>query len=57
MREPSIEFETQNVLDLPHVMRYHKDLKEHRVAPTDAEPFPFTRESFRCVVNRPDSIK
>ena len=41
----------------PHVMRYHKDPKEHRVAPTDAEPFPFTRESFRCVVNRPDSIK
>lgn len=41
----------------PHVMRYHKDPKEYRVAPTDVEPFPFTRESFRCVVNRPDSIK
>lgn len=41
----------------PHVMRYHKDPKEHRVAPTDVEPFPFTRESFRCVANRPDPIK
>lgn len=41
----------------PHVMRYHKNPKEHRVAPTDAEPFPFTRESFRCVVNLTSPIK
>lgn len=41
----------------PHLMRYHKDPSEYRISPADQEPFPFTRESFRCVVNHPDPIK
>ncbi|RZL00652.1 MAG: hypothetical protein EOP36_14770 [Rubrivivax sp.] len=40
----------------PHLMRYH----EHPVQATfgkSKEPFPFTSESFRCVVNRLDPVK
>ncbi|MBI5924492.1 MAG: SUMF1/EgtB/PvdO family nonheme iron enzyme [Aquabacterium sp.] len=40
----------------PHVMRYHKDPGLY-ISPVGDEPFPFTRESFRCVVNRLDPIR
>lgn len=36
----------------PHVTRYHKNPALY-LSPVDGKPFPFIRESFRCVVNQP----
>lgn len=40
----------------PHLMRYHKNPTVY-LSRVDNQPFPFTRESFRCVVNRPEKIR
>lgn len=39
----------------PHVMRYHKNPVQ-AISEVSNEPFPFNRESFRCVLNRPDPL-
>jgi len=39
----------------PHLTRYHKDPAIIRTR-SDNEPFPFIRESFRCVVNNPTPV-
>lgn len=40
----------------PHLMRYHKDPAKHQ-SKDDKALFPYIWDGFRCVVNRPDSIK
>lgn len=40
----------------PHLMRYHKDPREYRIAPADKDAFPFNKEGIRCVVNRPNPL-
>jgi len=40
----------------PHLSRYHKNPTLYRMQ-GDNEPFPFTRESLRCVVNKPTPVQ
>lgn len=41
----------------PHLMRYHRNPREFRVAPSDRDPYPFERESIRCIVNTNSVVK